>query len=637
MTVERFDVRSVTPYTAPVPGFEQVTAVATVALDPTRASNAFVVDLDGARRDHDGLVRLETDVVVVRGKGAAGAPTGGAGPLLVVIANRGLVAGLPFSAGVPIGAVPDGTIHPGDAWVLRHGMSVAWIGWQWDVERRPGVVGIDVPEVVDRAGQPVRSQARLEFLPLTAQPHRRLADEVGPWMGQFQSLTAADVDEPEAALTVRDWFNGPRQTIDRARWRFAREVDGAPVADAEYIWLEGGFEGRRYYEVTYTTGRAPVAGAGLAAMRDVVSFLRNSTGFSRVLTTGSSQSGRWLRQFLYDSANTDEDGAAVFDGVFCHIAGGRRGEFNNRSAQPSTMNALGFAHLPPFSPEDGLLAPARERGHAPLTLFVNSATEYWRGDASLVHTGPGGTDLPDGPDWRAYLYGGVHHAAGLPPEFAALYPLQFGPNRVEALWATRAHMAALDAWVANGTLPPPSEVPRSGDRSGRSRAEVLAWFAASPRFPGVVWPDPEALLGMPPIDLGPGAARGVGRYPAEVTGPARPCLVAAVDDDGNEACGVRMPEVAVPLGVSLGWNPEMPRADRTSPGGRYPVEVWNLMGGGFTWDPAEIRARYGDREGYLRRVAACVADLVARRHLLAEDAPHVVKHAAALWDEAVPG
>ena len=139
-------------------------AVATVALDPDRPANAFVVDLGRARRDPDGLVRLEADVVLIRP--ADGHTTG----LLFVVANRGLVTGLPLSWGVRAGALPDGRIDPGDAFVLRRGISVAWVGWQWDVERRPGVVGIDVPEAVDPDGKPLLSPARLEFLPLAASP-----------------------------------------------------------------------------------------------------------------------------------------------------------------------------------------------------------------------------------------------------------------------------------------------------------------------------------------------------------------------------------------------------------------------------------------------------------------------------------
>jgi hypothetical protein len=633
VSIERFAVQTVTPY--PADGvdlageFEQVEAVATVALDPDHPANAFVIDLGRARRDADGLVRLEADVTVIR------PADGGATGLLFVVANRGLVTALPLSWGVRAGVPPDGRIDPGDGFVLRRGLSVAWVGWQWDVQRRPGVVGIEVPEALGPDGEPLRSQARLEFLPIAPQSHHRLADEIGPWMGPFRSLTAADLDEAEATLTVRDWFNGPRQRIDRSCWCFGRDVDGSPVPDAEYVWLDGGFAARRYYEVTYTTGRCPIAGAGLAAVRDGVSFLRSTMGCDQVLSTGSSQSGRWLRQFIFETANSAEDGSPVFDGVLCHIAGGRRGEFNNRSAQPSTMNSLGFGYLPPFSPEDGLFAPARARGTAPLTIFANSATEYWRGDASLVHTDADGRDLPDADDWRAYMHAGVQHAAGLPDEFAAGFPVQLGLNRVEILAANRAHLVALDEWVTSGRLPPPSEVPRAADGTGRDRVEVLRDLAGRGRFAGIVWPDPAALLGVPPIDLGPAAKDGIAHYPAVVTGPPRPCLVAAVDDDGNETCGVRLPDVAVPLAASFGWNPELPRPDPAKAGSTLPVELWNLLGGSVPFGADEIIDRYGDRDGYLERVEKCVADLVARRHVLDQDVGHVIGHAQALWDRAM--
>jgi hypothetical protein len=633
VSIERFAIQSVTPYrvdgVALAGEFEQVHAVATVALDPDHPANAFVVDLGRAPRDPDGLVRLETDVTLIRP--ADGRTTG----LLFVVANRGLVTSLPLSWGVRAGALPDGRIDPGDAFVLRRGISVAWVGWQWDVERRPGIVGIDVPEALGAEGEPLRSPARLEFLPLTPEPHHRLADQVGPWMGRFQSLTAADLDEVGATLSVRDWFNGPREPIDRARWCFGRDVDGSPVPDAEHVWLEGGFAPRRYYEVTYTTGRSPIAGTGLAAVRDGVSYLRATLGFDRVLSTGSSQSGRWLRQFIFDTANSAEDGSPVLDGVLCHIAGGRRGEFNNRSAQPSTMNPLGFAYLPPFSPEDGLFASARAKGNAPLTMFANSSTEYWRGDASLVHTHADGRDIPEAGDWRAYMHAGVQHAAGMPDEFAAGFPVQLGLNRVEILAVNRAHLVALDEWVTSGRLPPPNEVPKAADGSGRARADVLRDLAGRDRFAGVVWPDPAALLGVPTLDLGPEASEGVARYPAVVTGPGRPCLVASVDEDGNETCGVRVPDVAVPLAVSFGWNPELPRPDPAAPGSTFPVELWNLMGGSVPFARQEILDRYGDRDGYLELVQKCAAELVGRRHLLDEDVGHVVDHARALWERAM--
>ena len=164
----------------------------------------------GPRRDADGLVRFETDVVLLR----APSPSS----LLHVVANRGMVTSLPYGAQGWLPAT--GAIDPGDGWVLRRGFSIIWIGWQWDVERRPGAVGLDAPEALDDRGQPIAGQARLGFQPITDVPVRRLADEVLPFMGEFRALPAADLEDPSAVLTERDWFNGPRRVVARPAWRF---------------------------------------------------------------------------------------------------------------------------------------------------------------------------------------------------------------------------------------------------------------------------------------------------------------------------------------------------------------------------------------------------------------------------------
>ena len=595
MAVEGFSWKPGEPYEA---GYQQFVGTALVALDPSHPANGRIVDLERARRDADGLVRFETDVVLLR----APSPSS----LLHVVANRGMVTSLPYGAQGWLPAT--GAIDPGDGWVLRRGFSIIWIGWQWDVERRPGAVGLDAPEALDDRGQPIAGQARLGFQPITDVPVRRLADEVLPFMGEFRALPAADLEDPSAVLTERDWFNGPRRVVARPAWRFR---------DPEHIELDGAFRARRHYEVTYRTGRCPVAGAGLAAVRDVMAAVKGD--YAATLTLGVSQSGRWLREFLLDTANADESGQAVFDGVHCHIAGGRRGEFNHRYAQPSTMNALGFTHQPPFSPEDGLLDPARAAGTAPRIVVTNTATEYWRGDASLVHP------VASGPEWRAYLYAGAHHTGQI-PGFVESLPVQLPPNLVETVWPMRAHLVALQEWVQQGVNPPPSAVPRAEDGTGVSREVVLS--ALADRV-GVVLPSPEALLGMPPLDLGPEAGNGVGTFPPTRTGPDRPCLVSAIDTDGNEIAGIRLPEVAVPLAASFGWNPEKPRDG-------VPVEVWNLVGGRLPFPPAEIHRRYRDKPQYLALVRLTIDSLVEARHLLADDVDEMMRRAGERWDLEVP-
>ncbi len=52
---------------------------------------------------------------------------------------------------------------------------------------------------------------------------------------------------------------------------------------------------------------------------------------------------------------------------------------------------------------------------------------------------------------------------------------------------------------------------------------------------------------------------GVTGYPVE-EGASYPAFVSAVDDDGNEIAGIRLPAVAVPLATHTGWNPRHPDA-----------------------------------------------------------------------------
>ena len=67
--------------------------------------------------------------------------------------------------------------------------------------------------------------------------------------------------------------------------------------------------------MVYTTTGAPVIGLGLLAMRDIVSFLRYGSAqegnpcaghIQYAYSFGRSQSGRFLRHFLYLGLNQDE-------------------------------------------------------------------------------------------------------------------------------------------------------------------------------------------------------------------------------------------------------------------------------------------------------------------------------------------
>jgi deazaflavin-dependent oxidoreductase (nitroreductase family) len=635
MGVRALEIRSIDPYAGGAEwgaagAHERVSGIARFAVDPLLSASARICDLDQVETAADGLVHFDADFCVLR-------PTapGRSRRLLFAVPNRGMPGGLPFSRGTSLVESPT-AIAPGDGFALRRGWTVAWCGWQWDVPRGGGFLGLTAPQATRGAA---RAAVRVAFRLDAAAPHRRLADSI-PQLVEFAPYPAADLEEADAVLCVRDWPEGPPRAFERSRWRFARERDGAPVPDAEHVWLEGGFEPHRFYELIYTTRCRPVAGAGLLAVRDFTSFLRGASaaegnpcasGLDCAIATGISQSGRFLRHFLYEGMNLDESGRRVFDGVLAHIAGARRGEFNQRSAQPSLTYPAGFGNLPPFG--DDLLARQRELGGAPRVIFTNSAFEYWRGDAALAHVDPAtGKDLPDPPDVRSYLFAGADHIGDV-PLFKDRMPLVNRPNPLDMTLALRAAFINLERWICEGIEPPASRVPRSADATAVSRAEVLQRLAS---IPGLRLPAPEALPATPILDLGPDAARGIGRWPARVQG-FHPALVSAVDADGNERAGVLLPERAVPLGTYTGWNPR-----RALPG--LPDVLYEFAGSfapfaasererAMRGDPRPSRAaRYRDRSDYAVRVRSAAQALVAERLLLAEDVDAAVAGALARYD-----
>jgi hypothetical protein len=590
-------------------------------VDPLAAANAAITDLRHAPADPAGRVRFESDFVVVR----PADPARSRRRLLFQVVNRGRQPALPFSAlDAPPPLEVSERIEPGDGFLLRRGWALAWCGWQWDVVRRPGLLGLTAPEAAlpetERDGQVLVS-----FQPYLAETHHGLGHwPLDPPPGVTQvahtPYRPADPDDPAAVLTVRDRPYGPATEVPRARWRF----------DDASVWLDGGFQPGRVYEVRYRPRECPVAGVGLLAVRDFVAGLRHDPegiagAVDHAFAYGVSQSGRFLRELLYAGLNVDEEGRVVFDGIVPHVAGARRGEFNQRYGQPSVQHAPGLGHLPPFTDAE-LLERQRRLGGVPRVFTINTSSEYWRSEASLVHIADG-HDVAPPAEVRTYLFAGCQHGPGvLPPTRSpAMSPWVQPANRLNTVDYTpllRAALVNMERWVVDGVEPPPDAVPRLADGTAAGRAEVLARFAAA----GVdaVLPRAEDLPGLRRLDLGDRTDEGVVRLPA-VAGEPYPCLVSSVDADLEEEAGIRLPDLTAPLAVQTGWNPRDPAS-----GGEG--QTVDMLGSSIPLPGARIAARYGDRDAYCRRVREEAERLVRARHLLEEDVERVVARAAAAYD-----
>lgn len=619
----------------------QLDGTAHFAIDPQHPGNRCITDLDLAPRDGNGRVRFAADVRILTPEDAGC----GSRRLLLDVVNRGNRLALAMFNRVRRPIAPGAPLDPGDGFLMRHGYTVVWCGWQHDVPAVEGLMRVQVPEA-QNAGGAVAGKLLVSFQP-NAPAHAQLLSDRA-----HRAYPSSDLGDPDAVLMVRDTEGAPPQMIPRNEWSFARIDGGRVVPDATHIHLAAGFVPGKLYHVIYTTSGAPVIGLGLLTARDLVAFLRHGTAregnpcagnIDHAYAFGASQSGRYLRQFLYLGLNEDE--RMVYDGMLVHIAGGKRGgDFNQRFGQPSASlpsDPFPFTDTAQTDPvterRDGLLDRLAARRKVPKIFFTNSSTEYWRGDASLIHTNPEGTaDLAPSDMVRIYHFAGTQHSSGTLP-LTDTNPVdgargQQKLNSVDYTPLLRAALVRMDRWVTAQEEPPPSRYPKLADRTTVPPEQLKGVFAA---VPGVAFP---AHLPQPRrLDFGPEAERGIATLLPPVVGKPYPHFVPAVDPDGNEVSGIRLPDLTVPLATYTGWNlrhPQMGAAD----------QLMSLMGATIPFpatrldrerrgDPRlSIEERYASKADYLGQVRREARRLVEEGHLLAEDVELLAEQAARRYD-----
>lgn len=628
-----------------VGAYEQIDGVLTFGVDPDSAANELIVDLHLAPRDEKGLVRFKADFSLVRPVDASR----GSGTLLVELPNRGRrrIIDTFNRTGADATASPP----PGDGFLFERGYSVASIGWQWDVFRDDVLMGLEAP-MADMSQEDDPGQNVVEIRPNFPASTWLLADRV------HRPLKKKDLDDPNAVLYVKEFEDGEVEVIPRDRWRFAKETsDGVEPSD-EHIYLEDGFQPGMYYQVVYSTDEAPVAGSGLLAFRDVATYLRHDAGkdlvgeksIDNVVGYGVSQTGRFIRHFLYLGLNVDEQGRTAYDGLLPHVAGARMGAFNHRYAQPSNQSYPSWGHLAPFADSEvydpltgnreGIMSRLEKSGHRPKVIYTNSSAEYWRGDCSLLGTDPlGKSDIAIDNDSRVYHFAGTQHGPGGLPQATegapegALGAQSF--NVVDYSPLLRAALVHLVDWVAEGKDPPANSHPRIAGGTAVSRAEVNRTFET---LPDQATADPNKMWVMRTIDLGPQADKGIGTYPP-VEGDTYACLVSAVDEDGNEVAGIRLPDISAPVATHTGWNTRAPETG--APDQQIPMQGFSRW---FplteeqrkaTGDPRlSLKERYNSRDEYEQLVRAEAKKLVKAGYVLRQDEELVVQNAVGRYDYA---
>ena len=600
--------------------YERIDGVVKYAVDPEDPANATITDLENATRDTDGLVRFSGDFTIL-------APLeGGNGAALLDVPNRGgRVAPRLFN----LAPFPEDSnvIEAGDGYLLGRGWTVAFCGWQWDVPRESGRMGLSAPLVTEPDG----GRMQLRFQIPSNQDELLLTDQhvgLGP---NHVTIPPAILNDPSAELLVRDTPYGAATLVPRDQW----------TLEEDRVRAAKGFQAGKIYDLLYIPGQCPVVGTGLIAMRDFAVWLKGSTSpvspVKHVIGEGLSQCGRFLRTFLYNGLNVDEEKKQAFDGLLVHVAGGRRGEFNHRYAQPSVQPTPSFGHLFPHADDSqtdptgttaGLLDAQRARGGVPKIFYTDTSAEYWRGDAGLTHVElETQEDVPFPENVRRYLFASTQHSPGTLPQLSeSKYgPTGNGLNIIDYRPLIRAALSNLLAWVKDDLEPPPSAYPCVSDGTAVTRPQLLGSLT---EIVGLALPSSAGLNRIRPLELGSASETGIAWFPSNSVGKPYESIVSAVNEDGNEIAGIAMPDISVPIGTHTGFNPRHPRSGGVG-------QLVEYVGSTQFFEADEIERRYGDRSTYLRLIREAAEKLVQERYLLVGDVELCVDIAMERYDYAM--
>ena len=644
-----------------VGAYEKLRGKAFGEVDPRDPRNALIADIELAPRNARGNVEYSMDIFILKPLNLRQ----GNGKMFMEVNNRG---GKLFGAfnGSGGGNNPTTAADAGDAFLMNQGYSLAWNGWDPSAPAGADRLTISVPIAKNGDGSSI-----------TGPSYEYIVFDNATTTSSPLTYPAANLDKAQATLTVRDHLMQTATVVPATGWSYN--------ATGTAITLNGAaFKQSAIYEFSYLAKDPIVAGLGLAATRDFVSFLKHAVaddfgnpnplaGHARQAYTFSvSQPARYLNDFQTLGFNADERGRKVIDGILNWIGGGNGVFINYRFSQTARTERNRQNHRYPEAPfpfaypklKDHLTGqvggrsvacsgkdhPGRnhndddDRGegkdnYCPKALEVNSANEYWVKTGSLLHTDTQANDLPDPKNVRFYLMSSVEHTvSGSPPSAGSCQQIR---NTTDPNPGLRALFIALDQWVTRGVKPPDSEVPRRkngafskpvGNGVGVVSQKDLGW----PNIPGVAYSGLITVRHL--FDFGPRFADGIlDRNPPDFSGPVYPSFVSKVDADGNDISGIRLPPVSAPIATTSGWGlrnasfgggPAGGNMDGCEASGQWipfkTTRAERLAAG----DPRKsLEERYGNHDGYVNAVAKAARELQARRFLLEADVQRYINAA----------
>lgn len=634
-------VRVVVEHTETIGAYVKQTGRFFGELDPKLPLNAIIQDLQLAPRNSRGRVEYSATFTLLYPSD----PAKISGVLMYEVPNRG---NSPLNARIP----EDG---------LNAGHAMLSSGWQGDLTPQGALETLTVPIAKNADGSSITGPVMASLMNL---PANSTTASLMTGYAALRYQRPETLDTSRAQLTRQSSDDGEAIPIAAKDWAFAdcskTPFPGEP--DAAKICLRGGFQADQMYRLVYTAKDPLVLGIGLAATRDIISFLRyaakDDQGTANPLSGkirysvgfGTSQSGNFIKTFLNLGFNQDEEKRIVWDGANPNIAG-RQTPLNFRFAIPGGAATLyepgseGVLWWSDYRDEErgrqaaGLLDRCTKSGTCPKIIETFGATEFWglRMSPGLVGT-RADLDIPLPPNVRRYYFPGVTHGGGrggfqITARDAVGRGCALPDNPNSTAEAMRALRRALIDWVVKGVAPPESRYPML------SRGELVPPIHKAMGFPVIPGaPLPDNLMNtFYDYDLGPGFRyndlSGVVSIQPPIIKRTIPMLVPKTDSDGNEIGGVPSVLHQAPLGTYLGWNVTTSgylkgRACGFS-GGMIPFARTKAEREALGDPRPSLEERYGTHENYVARVKAAAQRLVEQRFLAPEDADRLVREAEA--------
>jgi hypothetical protein len=619
--------------------YERISGQIVGEVDPSDPLNAIIIDIGLAPKNPNGTVTYSTDFQILRPIDR----TKGNKRLLYEITNRGRTNALETLNDSKTGNDTTTSGDAGNGFLMRNGYVLLETGWDFSAPRNGKLFTATVPVAKNPDGSAITGPNTEEFVidKGTTAAARRL------------TYPAVSADKSKASLTVRRNYADAPIPVPAAGWDYVDAKLNAVKLTSGDFGGPGSFGSTALYEFTYVAKDPVVASLGLAALRDIATYLRNAEtddkgtpnplagDVSYIYSFCSSQPCRTMHDYVQLGFNQPERAAGAvppaFDGILNWKAGGSGLFINYRFSQPVRTHRQ---HIARWTPEyqfpfadqmvtdtvtgktDSRLRRCEATATCPKTFEANSSNEYWAKAASMMQTDSLGHDLGGVANVRYYLLSSLPHGAGNGPGICAQPRNPLRPNA-----ALRALLVDLDAWVADGTAPPADRMPRVAD--GTLAPPLPQDASGFPRIPGVVYNGVHHTGDL--WDFGPDFDKGfVSVLPPRLVGMPYPVFVPKADADGNDIGGVRLPEVAAPVATYTGWALRAEGLDGCDAAGQKIAFAKTRAERLAAGDPRpSLEERYPDHGAYVSAVTRAAQALKAERFLLDEDVAAVTAAAQA--------